>query len=71
MSVATAEVNGMWSLLDQVAPTATVRASEDTLCYLIDAEVAHQVLRSRAGIAFITASVTWVDTRSRTRKFAA
>jgi len=51
------DVFGMWSLLDQVAPTATVRASEDTLCYLIDAEVAHQVLRSRAGIAFITASV--------------
>jgi CBS domain-containing protein len=51
------DVFGMWSLLDQVAPTATVRASEDTLCYLIDAEVAHQVLRSRAGISFITASV--------------
>ena len=51
------DVFGMWSLLDQVAPTATVRASEDTLCYLIDAEVAHQVLRSPAGISFITASV--------------
>ena len=48
---------GMWSLLDQVAPTATVRASEDTLCYLIDADVADEVLRSRAGIAFVTASV--------------
>ena len=35
------EVFGMWSLLGQVAPTATVRACEDTLCYLIDAEVAN------------------------------
>ena len=51
------DVFGMWSLLDQVAPTATVRASEDTLCYLIDADVADEVLRSRAGIAFVTASV--------------
>ena len=51
------DVFGMWSLLDQVAPTATVRASEDTLCYLIDAAVAAVVLRSPAGIAFVTASV--------------
>ncbi len=51
------DVFGMWSLLDQVAPTATVRASEDTLCYLIDAAVADVVLRSPAGIAFVTASV--------------
>jgi CBS domain-containing protein len=51
------DVFGMWSLLDQVAPTATVRASEDTLCYLIDADVADEVLRSRAGIAFVTDSV--------------
>ena len=34
-----------------------MRASEDTLCYLIDADVADEVLRSRAGIAFVTASV--------------
>ena len=51
------DVFGMWSLLDQVAPTSTVRASEDTLCYLIDADVADEVLRSRAGLAFVTASV--------------
>ena len=34
------DVFGMWSLSDQIAPTSTVRASEDTLCYLIDADVA-------------------------------
>ncbi len=51
------DVFGMWSLLGQVAPTATVRASEDTLCYLIDAAVANEVLRSGAGVAFVAASV--------------
>jgi CBS domain-containing protein len=50
------DVFGMWSLLGQVAPTATVRASEDTLCYLIDPEVANAVLRSGGGIAFVAAS---------------
>jgi CBS domain-containing protein len=51
------DVFGMWSLLGQVAPTATVRASEDTLCYLIDAGVANEVLSSGAGVAFVAASV--------------
>jgi CBS domain-containing protein len=51
------DVFGMWSLLGQVAPTATVRASEDTLCYLIDPDVANEVLRSGAGVAFVAASV--------------
>jgi CBS domain-containing protein len=51
------DVFGMWSLLDQVAPAATVRATEDTLCYLIAPEVANAVLRSGGGIAFVAASV--------------
>src|SRR4051812_720105 len=29
------EVFGMWSLLGDVAPSATVRANQDTLCYLV------------------------------------
>jgi CBS domain-containing protein len=51
------DVFGMWSLLGHVAPTATVRATEDTLCYLIDAGVANGVLRSGGGIAFVAGSV--------------
>src|SRR5262245_32449083 len=51
------DVFGMWSLLGKIAPTATVRASEDTLCYLIPADLAQAVLRSGAGIAFVAASV--------------
>jgi CBS domain-containing protein len=51
------EVFGMWSLLGHVAPMASVRAAEDTLCYLIDAGVAGEVLRTGEGIAFVAASV--------------
>jgi len=51
------EVFGMWSLLGHVAPMASVRAAEDTLCYLIDAGVASEVLRTGEGIAFVAASV--------------
>jgi CBS domain-containing protein len=43
------DVFGMWSLLGKVAPSATVRASEDTLCYLIPADLANDVLRTGAG----------------------
>jgi CBS domain-containing protein len=51
------EVFGMWSILGQVAPAATVRASEDTLCYLVDAQVAAEALQTGAGVAFVAASV--------------
>ena len=50
-------VFGMWSLLGHVAPMASVRAAEDTLCYLIDATVASAVLRTGPGIAFVAGSV--------------
>src|SRR6266508_1246255 len=51
------DVFGMWSLLGHVAPTATVRASEDALCYLIDPDVANDALSTGAGVAFVAASV--------------
>lgn len=51
------EVFGMWSLLGHVAPSATVRAKEDTLCYLIRADVAEEVLATRAGAAFVIANL--------------
>src|SRR5262245_8514542 len=51
------DVFGMWSLLGKVAPTATVRAAQDTLCYLIPAELASDVLRTGAGVAFVASSV--------------
>ena len=51
------DVFGMWSLLGKVAPSATVRAAHDTLCYLIPAGLANDVLQTGAGIAFVAASV--------------
>jgi CBS domain-containing protein len=51
------DVFGMWSLLGKVAPSATVRAAEDTLCYLIPAGLANDVLRTGPGIAFVASSV--------------
>lgn len=47
------EVFGQFSLLDGESPTATVRAHEDTLCYLIDAGVADRVLGTAAGQTFV------------------
>jgi CBS domain-containing protein len=43
----------MWSLLGRFSPTTTVRAHDDTLCYLVEADVAETVLESPPGIAFV------------------
>jgi CBS domain-containing protein len=51
------ELFGMWSMLGHVAPTATVRAAEDALCYLIGAGVAGEVLETGAGVAFVASTV--------------
>jgi CBS domain-containing protein len=47
------EVFGQFSLLADESPTATVRAHEDTLCYLIAADVADEVLGSSEGRLFV------------------
>lgn len=59
------EVFGMWSLLGNIAPTATVRAREDTLCYLIGGEVAREILSTRAGAAFVVGSFRRREARIR------
>ncbi len=51
------EVFGMLSLLGQLAPAATVRAREDTICYLVDAEVATEVLGTSRAAAFVAERV--------------
>jgi CBS domain-containing protein len=55
--VSDGEVFGMWSLLGHVAPTATVRAAEETVCFVVDGNVAAEILESRAGLAFVAASM--------------
>ncbi|MEP6759670.1 MAG: putative nucleotidyltransferase substrate binding domain-containing protein, partial [Actinomycetota bacterium] len=47
------DVFGQFSLLDGESPTATCRAHEDTLCYLIGADVADEVLGTSAGRTFV------------------
>jgi CBS domain-containing protein len=47
------EVFGQFSLLGHESPTSTVRAHEDTLCYLIGADIADDVLGTSAGQLFV------------------
>ena len=51
------EAFGDLSLLTALAPTATVRAREDALCYLVDEPTTRAVLGSPAGLAFSYASL--------------
>ena len=44
---------GQFSLLAEESPTSTVRAHEDTLCYLIGADVADEILGTSAGQSFV------------------
>ena len=44
---------GQFSLLTEESPTSTVRAHEDTLCYLIGPDVADEVLGTSAGQLFV------------------
>ena len=46
------ELFGDLSLFSGLGPTATVRAHEDTLCYLVDEPTARATLGSPAGLAF-------------------
>lgn len=48
---------GAWSMLAGFGPTATVRAHEDTLCYLIPRDVAIDLLGSGAGLAHVMSSL--------------
>jgi CBS domain-containing protein len=49
------EAFGQLSLLSGLGPVLSIRAHEDTICYLIEAEVAEQVLGTRPGLAFFSA----------------
>jgi CBS domain-containing protein len=51
------EVFGQFSLLTEEGPTLTVRANEDTLCYLVPAGAAREVLGTRSGLSFVIGSM--------------
>jgi CBS domain-containing protein len=51
------DVFGQLSLLADERPSLTVRAHEDSLCYLIPADVAEEVLGTEAGRSFVIGSL--------------
>src|SRR5262245_35702151 len=51
------EAFGHLSLVSRHAPTADVRAGEDTLCYLLPKSVAEEILESPSGLAFVVSVV--------------
>jgi CBS domain-containing protein len=51
------EVFGAWSLLGGFSPTATVRAHEDAICYLIEPDDAKEVLGTSSGMTFVVSSL--------------
>jgi CBS domain-containing protein len=51
------EVFGHPSLLSGMSPMVSVRAHEDCICYLIDPEVAEDVLSTHSGLAFLSSSL--------------
>jgi CBS domain-containing protein len=51
------EFFGFVSLFTGLEAAFTLRAAEDTICYLIDAEVATEVMATRRGLAFLAGSL--------------
>jgi CBS domain-containing protein len=51
------EVFGQFSLLSGLGPTFTVRALEDTICYLIEPQAAAEVMGTRPGLSFLSRSL--------------
>jgi CBS domain-containing protein len=51
------EVFGFVSLLTALAPAFTIRAQEETICYLVDQEIARELLSTRRGLSFLAAGL--------------
>jgi CBS domain-containing protein len=51
------EFFGFVSLFTGLEPAFTLRAVEDTICYLIDQEIALEVMATRRGLAFLAGSL--------------
>ncbi len=59
------EAFGHPSLTSGLEPAFSVRAHEDTLCYLIDGEVSTSILATRKGLAFLSSSLLRRGVRAR------
>ncbi len=51
------ELFGFVSLFTGLEPAFTLRAAEDTICYLIDRDIALEVMATRRGLAFLAGSL--------------
>lgn len=51
------EVFGHTSLLSRMSPMVSVRANEDSICYLVDREVAEEILGTHSGLAFLSSTL--------------
>jgi CBS domain-containing protein len=51
------ELFGFVSLFTGLEPAFTLRAAEDAICYLIDREIALEVMATRRGLAFLAGSL--------------
>jgi CBS domain-containing protein len=51
------EVFGHPSLLSGMSPVVTVRAHEDSICYLIDPEIVEEILATHSGLAFLSSTL--------------
>jgi CBS domain-containing protein len=51
------EVFGHPSLLSGMSPVVSVRALEDCICYLIDREIAEEILGTHSGLAFLSSTL--------------
>ena len=65
------EAFGQLSLFSGLGPTVTIRAHEDTICYLIDANLAEQVIGTRRGLAFFSSMVRRQILRTEEQRSAA
>src|SRR4029079_9945755 len=51
------EAFGHLALVSGLSPVSTIRAAEDTICYLIDEKIAEEVLGTRRGLAFVSSTL--------------
>ncbi len=58
------EVFGFVSLLSGIGPAFSIRAHEDVICYLVDKEIAEQVMASRRGLTFLASAFRRRDQRA-------
>lgn len=58
------EVFGQFSLLSGLGPAFSIRAAEEAICYLVDAEIAEEVMGSRRGLSFLSSTLRRREVRA-------